>query len=124
MSDSRELLLDPLEPPPGGLAGLRRRIAGRERRRAAARSTLPALAIVAVAGCAAILAWLGSPPRPLAAPVLDDLGSIALGIAAPPVEPVTVPAARRNDTAVLRVPTRDDRVVLYLVAPSRPPDGP
>jgi len=124
MNDSRDLLLEPLEPPPGGLDGLRRRIERRERRRTALRSAAPALAVVAVAGCAAFFAWLGSPPRPGPVPVLDELGSIALGVAAPPLEPVTVPAARRNDTAVLRLPTRDDRVVLYLVASSRPPEEP
>lgn len=108
-------LFDLLEPPAGGLAGLRERI-GRHRRRRVRAWRLTA----ATAGAAVILlAVLLSPAFDRGrAPVLDpgsDLLAVRLGLAEPPAETVTVPPAYRRDFAVRRVPTTDDRVAFYLV---------
>jgi len=102
-----------LAPPAGGLADLRVRIARHERRRRAVRAGSAAAVVVAVAAALAV-AVRPSRPTPFAgAPVTFD--AIALGLAEPPADPVVVPPDARRDLAVLRVPTRNDRVALYLV---------
>ena len=107
--------LAPLEPPPGGLDGLRRRIARRERRVALRR------AAYTLAGLATAAALLAVALRPTALPAsllpgsASSLLAIEYGLAEAPTEAVTVPPHRRNDTAVQAVVTRDERVVLYLV---------
>lgn len=108
-------LLETLDPPAGGLAKLRRRLDRRNRRRVVVQRSL------AFAGAAAVVVVLavaiplvGSSSRaPL--PIGDELVAMQLGIVASPTEAASVPTAERTKTALLRVPTDDDRVVLYLV---------
>ncbi|MBN1774015.1 MAG: hypothetical protein JXB32_22340 [Deltaproteobacteria bacterium] len=129
-----------LEPPPGGLARLRARMAEAERPRTA--SPLRPLAWVAAAAAAASLVVVaalaareGTVPRPgpvAAAPVPAPTVVIAaapparlpgfhpafaaLGLEPLPSEPVTVSAETAASLALQRVPLEDDRVVFYLVA--------
>jgi hypothetical protein len=109
MNDGLEALRS-LDPPPGGVEALRRRLARRARRRLVTRATL-AGALVIVGGLALHTA-LAPQSRPAwSAP---DLLAIDLGLVDPPSEPVTVTGNSRDRLAVLRVPTRDERVVFYL----------
>ncbi len=97
--------------PPGGLADLRGRLVRRQRRRRAA----GALATVGAAAVLLALVFLPGGERPANHAMTGELVAVRLGLAEPPVDIVSVPAHRRGDTAVRRVPTGDDRVVFYLV---------
>lgn len=102
-----------LDPPPGGLADLRRRITGRRRRRAWTMRVATATAGVAIA---ALAVWLALPAGNGAEHGIefgDDLLAVRLGLAEPPSEPVSVRPGQRGTYAVERVPTTDDRVVMY-----------
>jgi len=121
MNERRDLGLDPVDPPPGGLDALRARVARHERRRVVTRRVIPSLA-AAVVLVAVVLIGRGEPWAPApATPFERDLLARVSEALDPPSDPVSVPFERRADTAVLRVPTRDDRVVLYLVSTTRDP---
>ncbi len=117
MSDGSDSLFDDLQPPRGGLLGLRVRLERAERRAARLR-----LARVATAGAAlaAVLLMLvpGNPPKPRQLDV--GPGAVRLGLREAPLEPVSVIGAQGADHAVQRVPLPIDRVVLYLVGTSAP----
>jgi len=99
-----------LDPPPGGLADLRRRIAARESRRAWGFN----LATAAVGLAIVIVGIVVSVPLTGPTNLLgDDLVAIQLGLIEPPSEPVSIRAANRGEFAVERVPTSDERVVMY-----------
>ncbi|UCF68206.1 MAG: hypothetical protein JSV80_02575 [Acidobacteriota bacterium] len=105
--------LPELEPPPGGLTALRERLARRESRRAVARFSYSAAAVVVLALVSSLL-WF-APTRdasPLA--IGDDLIAIRLGLLDAPSELVSVAPDRRHKQALQRVATRDERVALYL----------
>jgi len=108
--------LRPLEPPPGGVAGLRRRLARRDRRRAAARGAAAALVLVALIAAGALtLREVDRERRRVPDWARNDLMAVELGLVEAPSEPVSVPPAERNRLAVAPIPTRDARVVMYLV---------
>ena len=114
--DLQAVLFDVLEPPRGGLAGLRARLEREGRRRARARRMR-----WAVAGCVALLVlvavspWLRSTSAvdPLAAEL--QLARMRLGIERAPTEPVTIPVAERHRVAAQRIPLSTDLVVLYRI---------
>ena len=106
-------LFETLDPPPGGLAGLRSRIR-RERRKQVRNRTLAAAAIV-VAGLA-VLPFLsvGEPTAP--SPGLkSDLLAVQLGLVDPPEEIVSIRPDLRRQYAVQEIPTENEQVVFYLV---------
>ena len=121
MNERPDLGLDPIDPPAGGLEALRARIARHDRRRVVTRWVVPSLA-AAVVLVGAILIGRGESWIPVpATPFERDLAARVSAALDPPTDPVSVPYERRGDTAVLRVPTRDDRVVLYMVSTTREP---
>ena len=121
MNGRRDLGLDPIDPPAGGLEALRARVARHERRRVVTRRVIPSL-IAAVVLAAAVVIGRGEPWAPAPATLFErDLRARVLASLEPSSEPVRVPFERRADTAVLRVPTGDDRVALYLVSTIREP---
>ncbi len=120
MKPSLDDLFVRLEPPPGGEALLRARLAGAPRRS----HRLRWAALTAVPAVAALLLWLALPrpaahrravaPYPLSHPAL-----IELGLEVAPTAPVTVPAAMRGRVAVTEVSVQPG-VVYYRVASSLP----
>jgi hypothetical protein len=130
--EDHEPLFRPLEPPPGGPARLRERLA-RERERAARPRRAWAWAAPALAAAATVaILLLASPPKPspgnpasdpgrsaLAELVRDSLAQptlASLGLAPRAAQPVEVAGPWRGTTALLRMPVDDHRVVLYLMA--------
>ena len=114
MTDTSETVLSTLESPPGGLAGLRARIARDARRRVAVRR----LQVAAVATLVvALVTWAGVGWRGQqdTLPAEFDLVRMHLGLLDVPSEPLTIPAEQRIHTAVRRVPLATDQVVFYLV---------
>jgi hypothetical protein len=111
----------PLEPPPAGLAALRRRLDGRASL-SRPRRWLPATALATLA--AAVLIVVARAPR--RGPSLLDqaapeqtLSLVGLGLAAPPVEPVTSARGNGAPLHLRRVPVNTPSVVLYLARPDR-----
>lgn len=123
MNDEAEALrllesLETLEPPRGGLAKLRRRLDRRVRRERIARHSLAFGGVAAALVVFAVFAVTGPIfERPVGSPlpIGDELIAMQFGFVAAPTEPVSIGAAHRETTAVLRIPTDDERVVLYLV---------
>jgi len=118
-------LFERLEPRPGGLAALRRRLDGDEARRSRG---LRVAAVAAVAAAVAVLlvVWMWPtatwPPRARASTRLAaHPAAVGLGFAPAPAEPVTVMPGSRAEVAVSRVPTSDERVVFYWVATADTP---
>jgi hypothetical protein len=112
--DNDNALFETLEPPPGGLVGLRARIQRDARRRRIDRrlgSTVVAALLLLVIGWSVL-----GPRREVVAgsPELD-LVRMQLGLLAAPDEPLTLPPGRRRDTAARRVPLPTDEVIFYLV---------
>lgn len=107
-------LFETLEPPRGGLAGLRSRLE-RERRR---RSRLLGLRLATVTSMVGglvlfgLLAGAGGEAAPLDAEQLR----MRLGLAPVPSEPLRIHPAQRQWQAAMRVPVDRDDVILYLVA--------
>jgi len=108
-------LFELLEPPPGGLTRLRSRIRRAEHRRARSWQLASATAGLAVIVVAVLLipTFNRSNGQPL--DIGSDLLAIRAGLVDPPAEPVTIVAEHRGRFAVQRIPTTDDRVVLYMV---------
>jgi hypothetical protein len=114
-----------LEPPPGGLAALRARLAGEE---VAHRRRLwgPLTALAAAAGV--VVLGLGREVVRPPARLLDDRALaehfshlVALRVAAAPAEPVTALAGGRP--VPLRLLVRRPEVVVYLAQPARRSSG-
>jgi len=126
--DETDRLFPVLDPPPGGLTRLRARIRQDRRRRTASWGLVTAAAGIA-ALVLAVLVLTPAPRKIRALPGLEsDLLAIQLGIVDPPREPVSVRPDLRNEFAVRRIPTTDERVVFYLVGsrsggPASPPEG-
>ena len=106
---------EPLEPPRGGLAGLRARIALDDAKRTRSRRRW---AMVTAAGIPAVLlvtlfVFSLRPQAPM--PERFRLARIVAGLEPPPNEPLTISADRGHLVAAQRVPTPSDDVVFYLV---------
>ena len=122
MSDPHERLFESLEPPRGGLAGLRARIESDRRRRVRARNLQAVAAVVLVL---AVSTWSVFAPRtPGEPPPSFELARIGLGLAPKPSEAVTVPDGRRHELAVHRVPLDTDSVVFYRIGSLHPEPDP
>ncbi len=118
MSDPSNDLFRRLEPPRGGLAGLRARLDRddvRRGRRLGLQGAAATLALTAV-----VAAALLAPERPHVAVLDIGPARIRLGLAPEPTEPVSIPIARRGDLAAERVPVRNDRVVFYRIGSTTP----
>ena len=104
-----------LDPPPGGLAGLRSRIRRERRKQVRSRALAAAAASIVVAGLA-VLPFLsvGEPPAPLPG-LKSDLLAVQLGLVDPPEETVSIRPDLRRQYAVLEIPTENEQVVFYLV---------
>lgn len=117
MSDRAGRLFETLEPPRGGLAGLRARLEreGVRRRRiravqlAGALAAVPAIVIV-------LLLWPAHRPAP--DPLQDELrgARLRLGLLPRPSEVLTVAPDRRASAAVRRVPLDTERVLFFWVS--------
>jgi len=117
MNDRQPKLFESLEPPRGGLAGLRARIARDTRRRVLMRrlqTATAALLVLAVAGLTIL-----DPRGRRESPLEFRLARMSLGLIPPPSEILTIPEERRHQIAVRRVPLQTDEVLFYLVAPVR-----
>jgi len=113
MNDALDLLRE-IDPPPGGLDGLRRRLARHARRRAAiGRSAFAAATLALVLGGSLAVREATRPPA-VPAWAAESLLAVELGLVEVPDEPVSIPRAARNRLAIRRVDTSDPRVVLYL----------
>jgi len=119
MNERRERLFDVLEPPPGGLAGLRARIERDGRRRARSRRVqlLAAATLVAVLAGWSVFAPRGGGEQ---LPTQFDFARMSVGQLPWPSETLTVPEDRRDEIAVRRVSLPTDEVVFYLVASVEP----
>ncbi len=113
MTDPDGPLFVELEPPRDGLAGLRTRLDA-ERRRPRRRRWQVAGASALVAGLI-VVATVASPTPQTTLPAELDLLRMAVGQLPPPTEVVTLPPAAQATTALQRVPTSSDDVVLCLV---------
>ena len=112
-----------LEPPAGGLAALRARLA-REQQVGRRRLWGPLTSLAAAAAVVALgLSWQAArrPSR-----LLDDRamaehypGLVALGVAGPPAEPVTALDAEGRPLRLRRLPVSRTEVVIYLTQPPR-----
>ncbi len=114
MTEKDDALFETLEPPRGGLVGLRARIERDARRRRLQRrlgSTAVATVLLVVIGWSA----LGPRREVVAASPELDLVRMQLGLLAAPAEPLTLPAGQHRDTAVRRVPLPTDEVIFYMV---------
>lgn len=109
-----ERLFDTLEPPAGGLTGLRGRIARDTRRQATMRRLQAATAAMVVVG---LVSWAVVAQRQQVTALTPqfDLVRMSLGLLPPPSEVLTIPEDQRDDTAVRRVPLPTDEVVFYMV---------
>ena len=111
-----------LDPPPGGLAGLRVRLA-RERFRE--RRYRLVGGAVGLCTTAAVAIWIALPLAPAIAPgpnlfdAIEHPALVHLGLEASPIEPVTALGGDR--IALRRMPTGRDDVVFYLVGSPRSP---
>jgi hypothetical protein len=115
MPDEPETFFETLEPPLGGVAGLRRRLQ-REPRRRRRRATALALA-VAAAVVVLLLVVRGRVARFHGPPVADfDPALVSLGLQNVPAEPATIPPDMRQRMALQRVPLKTDGVIFYYVA--------
>lgn len=118
MASGHGPFFETLEPPPGGLEGLRSRLARDTRRR-----RVRARVLAGVGAFAVLLAatWTARAPGYTAddLPPEFDLVRMHLGLTPLPSEPVTIPEHRREDTAVQRVPLPTDDVIFYLVGSIR-----
>jgi hypothetical protein len=112
---------EPLEPPRGGLAGLRTRIELDDRRRTRRRRRW-AMATAASIPAAFLVLMLvfGLQPQ---APMPEGIrwARIAAGLDAGPVEPLTITRERNHLIAAQRIPTDSDDVVFYLVGSLQTP---
>ena len=115
MPDDMKTLFEPLEPPPGGAANLRRRLQREPRRRQMRVAALAVTATVVLVGLfLAVYPRLAPSPR---GPVSDvHPALVSLGLQNAPDEPAVIPPRQRHRMALLRVPLETDDVVFYYVA--------
>jgi hypothetical protein len=114
-NDLRDLF-PPLDPPPHGLQRLRTRIDSERRaRRRWQRVWIPATAAAAAASIIALVSIALPDPVELPPAIETSLLRMQIGLAEPPVEPVTLLPHVRDALAVRRVDLDTDRVVFYLV---------
>jgi hypothetical protein len=121
-----EQVFEELDPPPGGLEALRRRLhqASALESRARRRVRRTRLAVAAAAACLVI--WLAIPgswpldqgPSSLQLELASEGNPalVRLGLAAPQDEAVVVPVGVRHRIAVEQVTTGDPDVIYYRVA--------
>ena len=115
-------MFERVDPPSGGLATLRARLDAEERRTRSARWWLAGAAVAAIATVAVLfgpgLVTSSQVATFASLPGAREMGPalIAVGLAPPASEPVSVPSSARNATAVQRVPLATDDVVFYWVA--------
>jgi hypothetical protein len=120
MSHERPKLFETLEPPRGGLAGLRARV----ERESEARTRASRRWVMATASClplvvlGAILLSTIKPQTPM--PERFRLARIAAGLETPPSEPMTIAKDQHHLVAAQRIPTVSEDVVFYLVASVEP----
>lgn len=110
----REDVFEQLAPPPGGLAGLRERMAERPPAMARARLLVPLAATLAVA--AAFSTWWSSnrPPELVAAARRrGGVDQVALGLG--PARPAAI-AGAEGTSALAEVPSKDAAVSFYWVS--------
>ncbi len=124
--DSQEIF-ERLEPPPGGLSGLRAKIsAGRTGQQNRYRTW----AAVSASAIAILVVVLVSPLGPYRLTVLDSYeqpspafalkgdehpGLVTLGLRPNPEQPVSIPQRSRTQLAVQKVPLDTDEVLFYFV---------
>ncbi len=119
-----EPLFRMIEPPAEGIHGLRARLERDRRRRDRARA---GGAVLVVGALAAVVGLLVTPPPPSAL-VLDRADAsaipalVSLGLREAPSEPAEIPPGQRDRMALLRVPTKDPRVVFYRLVALEGPD--
>ena len=114
-----------LDPPAGGARALRRRIAVERKKRTRRRRVVAGTTTGAVVALAMFLAF-GKPlttREPPAAELDFAFARMGLGTIAAPDPAVAIVGDSRRDTAALELPSSDERVVLYLVASSPPPES-
>ena len=116
MSKGRPAMFESLEPPRGGLAGLRARIERDSGRQARFRRlwTVAAVTLLPVVVVGSMLLAIIQRQQPL--PGRFQLARIAAGLESPPSEPMTIAATQSHLVAARRVPAASDDVVFYLVA--------
>jgi hypothetical protein len=109
----RDEIFERLDPPPGGLAALRSRIAPRPR---PARRLAPLALAAAAAAIVLFVLSRGRAPDPLAAARQHgDAPEVALGLAPMPAAAVSIDREDRATTALAEVPTKDPHVAFYWV---------
>ena len=109
----RDEIFERLDPPPGGLAELRARIAAPPRR--ARRRALPVLAVAAAALVFLVVSGDRPPDLVSAARRRADTAEIALGLAPVPAAAVAIDPEQRATAALAEVRTTDPNVVFYWV---------
>lgn len=116
MSDGHGKLFESLEPPRGGLEGLKARIERRSRRSASFERLGYASAIVLLLllTAAMIIGPRGLRPEPPLAAF--EQARLRLGMSSSPVEALTIPASERASVGARRVALPTDDVLFYLVA--------
>jgi hypothetical protein len=117
-------LFPTIEPPAGGIRGLRVRLERDRRRRARARLAGAALAGTALALVVGLLVTPAPPPAPALDRVDDSAipALVSLGLRPAPSEPAEIPPQQRNRMALLRVPTKDPRVIFYRLVALEDPE--
>jgi hypothetical protein len=118
--DERGRLFETLEPPRGGLAGLRARIERHSRRRVTLEQLGYASAAVLLLFLVAItmIGPHGS-QRDMRHPEFDQ-ARLRLGMSSSPVGALTIPASERATLGARRIPLPTDEVQFYLVASIEP----
>jgi hypothetical protein len=114
----RDELFERLEPPPGGLASLRARMAAPRRRRPS-RARVGAVLAFAVAAAALVLVVASrgrAPDLVAAARQRGGTPEVALGLAPMPAAVVAIDPAERATSALAEVPTTDPNVAFYWVS--------
>jgi hypothetical protein len=101
-------LFEPLDPPGGGLEGLRKKMAREPARRLQLAAAFMLLA--ATLGLATQLPFGG---RELRLPELEQ-ARMRLGMSSQPSEPFTIPEGDRSMAAASRISSADENVLFYL----------
>lgn len=115
MPSDLDELFERLDPPPGGAAGLRRRLRSEPRRRRTRALAVALAGVVAIGGLSvALYRHPGQSGQPQVGD--PDPARLARGLEDAFPEPAVVPADMRHRVALLRVPLETDQVILYYVA--------
>ena len=113
-----------IDPPAEGIRGLRTRLERDRRRRARVRLGGAAFAVATLTVVVGLLV-MPAPPAPLTLDRVDDSAIpalVSLGLREAPREPAEIPPHQRDRMALLRVPTKDPRVVFYRLVALEDPD--